>query len=70
MKIHVSHRQLKNWECVLTKETQLLAGGFMEWVFIQQQPQGETNGLNTAWSGVSLSMCYGKGHRTKETLRC
>lgn len=48
MKIHVSHRQLKNWECVLTKETQLLAGGFMEWVFIQQQPQGETE--TTAWT--------------------
>lgn len=31
-----------NWECVLTKETQILTGGFMEWVFIQQQPQGET----------------------------
>lgn len=63
LKIHVSQRQLYNGECVLTKKTQILAGGFMEWVFIQQQSHGETEVIawRAAWSGISLSMCYGKG---------
>lgn len=34
-----------NWECVLTKQTQHSAGGFMEWVFKQLQPQGETEAM-------------------------
>lgn len=28
-----------SWECVLTKETQILAGGFMEWVLYSNSPR-------------------------------